>query len=121
MNPPSDLSILWLTFGAAALSTALMFPFGLAIALLGNRRGAFSSLLKLFGLLPWVMPPTAVGFLLLHLLMPGAPLGRLLERLHLDLLFTFRAVVLSGAVVGLPFLVRAAADAFSSVRSTTGC
>ena len=65
--------------------------------------------------LPLVLPPTAVGLLLLELLAAGTPVGRALERLGVELVFTPGGVVLAGAVMGLPLWVRSARSAFEGV------
>jgi molybdate transport system permease protein len=65
--------------------------------------------------LPLVLPPTAVGILLLDLLRRRSPLGGLFERLGVEVLFTPKAVVLATAVMALPLLVRPARAAFEEV------
>jgi molybdate transport system permease protein len=65
--------------------------------------------------LPLVLPPTAVGLLLLEALRRSGPLGRLLDGLGIDVLFTWKAVVLATAVMSFPLLVRPARTAFEEV------
>ncbi|HLN58369.1 MAG TPA: molybdate ABC transporter permease subunit, partial [Thermoanaerobaculia bacterium] len=65
--------------------------------------------------LPLVLPPTAVGLVLLELLRRSGPLGRLLDRSGLELLFTSKAVVLATAVMSFPLLVRPARAAFEEI------
>ena len=65
--------------------------------------------------LPLVLPPTAVGLLLLELLAGGSPVGELLSRAGLELVFTPGGVVLAGAVMGLPLWLRSARTAFEQV------
>jgi molybdate transport system permease protein len=52
------------------------------------------------------MPPVATGLVLLSLIAPRGPLGRLLERAGIDVVFTWKAVVLAMMVMGLPLFVR---------------
>ncbi|MDM7914754.1 MAG: molybdate ABC transporter permease subunit, partial [Candidatus Eisenbacteria bacterium] len=54
-------------------------------------RGRFrgKALFEAFVSLPLVLPPVAVGYLLLLLLAPRGPAGRLLEPLGVSLLFTW--------------------------------
>jgi molybdate transport system permease protein len=66
-------------------------------------------------MLPLVLPPTAVGLVLLELLAAQGPLGSGLERLGVELIFTPAGVVLAGAVMGLPLWVRSARGAFEQV------
>ena len=65
--------------------------------------------------LPLVLPPTAVGFLLLELLAYHGPLGP--DRLGFDLgiLLTWKGAVLASAVMASPIVVRTARVAFEGV------
>jgi molybdate transport system permease protein len=101
--------ITWFTVATAALATVLMLPPGLALAWLlarGHFRGRV--LLETVVSLPLVMPPVATGLLLLGLFAPFGPFGRILGRLGIDVVFTWKAVVLAMTVMGLPLLVRTA-------------
>ncbi len=105
-----------MTVALATASTLLILPFGVAAALAlaryqGPGKGAIETALAL----PLVLPPTAVGLLLLELLGRSAPLGALLARLGLDVVFTWKAVLLAMAVMSFPLLVRSARTAFEEV------
>lgn len=100
----------------AALSTLLMLPVGIAAALglaryRGPGKGAIETLLSL----PLILPPTAVGILLLELLGRRAPLGAWLAARGVEVLFTWKAVLLATAVMSFPLLVRSARTAFEEV------
>ena len=62
-----------------------------------------------------MLPPTAVGLLLLEALRRSGPLGRLLDRAGIELLFTWKAVVLATAVMSFPLLVRPVRAAFEEI------
>lgn len=95
------------TLGTAALATVLMLPPGLLLAwLLARGRFRGRVLLDTVVSLPLVMPPVATGLVLLMLVAPRGPLGRLLARVGVDVVFTWKAVVLAMTVMGLPLLVR---------------
>ncbi len=95
------------TLATAALATLLMLPPGLALGwLLARGRFRGRLLLETIVSLPLVMPPVATGLLLLMLVAPRGPLGRLLSRTGIDIVFTWKAVVLAMTVMGLPLLVR---------------
>lgn len=117
MTPTAtDLSILLLTLRIAALSTAAILPPGIAAAwALSRGRGAANQIVETLLALPLVLPPTAVGLLLLGLLRRSGPLGRLLDRAGIEVLFTWKAVALATAVMSFPLLVRPARAAFESV------
>jgi molybdate transport system permease protein len=95
------------TIGTACLATLLMLPPGLLLAwLLARGRFRGRVLLDTAVSLPLVMPPVATGLVLLALIAPRGPIGRLLARFGIEIVFTWKAVVLAMAVMGLPLLVR---------------
>ncbi|HYC89721.1 MAG TPA: molybdate ABC transporter permease subunit [Thermoanaerobaculia bacterium] len=111
-----DWQILGLTLRTAALATLLIVPPGLAVAwLLARRRWRGKSLVETLVALPLVMPPVATGLILLELFGRRGPAGALLDRIGVDVVFTWRAVVLAMMVMSFPLLVRAARVAFEEV------
>jgi molybdate transport system permease protein len=104
------------TTAAATAATAVMLVPGVALAwLLARRRFPGKSLVETLVSLPLVMPPVATGLLLLWLFGRRGPLGRLLESVGIEVVFTPAAVVLAMAVMGLPLLVRTARAGFEQV------
>jgi molybdate transport system permease protein len=99
--------ITFFTTAAALAATALMAPPGLFLAwLLARRRFRGRLLLETLVSMPLVMPPVATGLILLLLFSPRGPLGRVLAGIGLEVVFTWRAVVLAMTVMGLPLFVR---------------
>jgi molybdate transport system permease protein len=97
----------------AALAALLILPPGLAMAwLLARRNWRGKSLVETLVALPLVMPPVATGLILLRLFGRNGPIGSL----GLDVVFTWRAVVLAMMVMSFPLLVRAARVAFEEVN-----
>ncbi|HWZ85655.1 MAG TPA: molybdate ABC transporter permease subunit [Thermoanaerobaculia bacterium] len=112
----TDLSILFLTLRVAAIATLVILPFGIFAAwVLARRDGAWRTLVETVLSLPLVLPPTAVGLLLLEALRRSGPLGRLLDRMGVEVLFTWKAVIVATAVMSFPLLVRPARTAFEEV------
>lgn len=105
-----------LTVGLAAAATAIVMPIGLLLAW-ALARGRFPGrvLLETFVSLPLVMPPVATGLILLMLFAPRGPLGGVLAGLGVDVVFTWKAVILAMAVMGLPLMVRTARAGFEQV------
>ena len=104
------------TIVTAASATALMLVPGVLLAwLLARRRFRGRVLVETIVSLPLVMPPVATGFLLLLLFSPRGPIGSVLARAGIDVVFTWRAVVLAMAVVGLPLFVRSVRAGFEQV------
>src|SRR5438876_7821254 len=103
----TDLAIVLFTLRMAALSTLLILPFALGLAAWSWRAGAKGLVLDAIGALPLVVPPTAIGFVLLELLSRRAPIGRLLDRIGIDVLFTPKAVVIACGVMAFPLMFTA--------------
>jgi molybdate transport system permease protein len=101
---------------AALAATGLMLVPGVALAwVLARRRFPGKALVETLVSLPLVVPPVATGLMLLWLFGRRGPLGRTLESIGIEVVFTWRAVVLAMAVMGLPLLVRTARAGFEQV------
>ncbi|MBN1205974.1 MAG: molybdate ABC transporter permease subunit [Myxococcaceae bacterium] len=109
-------SLILFSLAVAALATALILPLGVAVAYgLSRWQGAGKGLVETLVSLPLVLPPTAVGLVLLEVLSRGSPLGRALDALGVEVVFTPKAVVLASAIMAFPLLVRAARSGFEEV------
>jgi len=110
----------FVTFTArmAVLSTLLLIPPGLAIAwLLAKLQWRGKTLVETLVTMPLVLPPVVTGLVLLKLFGRRGPIGHWLhERFAVDVVFTWRAVVIALAVMSLPLFVRTARAAFESVN-----
>jgi molybdate transport system permease protein len=100
----------------AAIATALMLPIGVALAwVLARRRFPGRLLVETLVSLPLVMPPVATGLVLLLLVSPRGPLGSALASAGIEVVFTWRAVVLAMTVMGLPLFIRTVRAGFEQV------
>jgi molybdate transport system permease protein len=100
----------------ATLSTLVILPLGVVAALvLARFRGPGKGVLETLLALPLVLPPTAVGLLLLELLARRGPVGAWLHARDIEVVFTWKAVVVATAVMSFPLLVRSARTAFEEV------
>jgi molybdate transport system permease protein len=111
------ISAVLLTLRSAAAATLLVTPIAAAVSYV-LARFAFpgKALVSAITSLPLVMPPTAVGFLLLRLLAVNGLLGGFLQDLGVDVLFTWKAVVTAYSVMALPLMVRTMRIAFEDVH-----
>ena len=111
-----DLGILVLTLRIAAISTLAIAPLALAAGwALARWRSPARAIVDTALSLPLVLPPTAVGLLLLGLLRRPGPVGNSLDRAGIDVLFTWKAVALATAVMSFPLFVRPVRDAFAEI------
>jgi molybdate transport system permease protein len=101
---------------AAGAATLLMLGPGVALAwLLARRSFPGKAIVETFVSLPLVVPPVATGLILLWIFGRRGPIGRPLEAVGIEIVFTPRAVVLAMAIMGLPLLVRTARAGFEQV------
>ena len=113
---PETLGPLLLSIKVALCATLIITPLG-TLGGLALARGRFRgrSVVETLLSLPLVLPPTAVGFLLLRLLARDGPFGVKHFGFDLDLLLTWKGAVLAAAVMSLPLVVRTARVAFEEV------
>jgi molybdate transport system permease protein len=108
--------ITWFTLLCATGATLLILPPGVTLAwVLVRRQFPGRAMLEAVVTLPLVVPPVATGLLLLVLFSRRGVLGGALERMGIPVVFTWKAVVLAMAVMGLPLLVRTARAGFEQV------
>lgn len=104
-------TLLW-----AALATIIVMVPGTLIAwVLARRQFAGKRVVAALFSLPLVLPPTAVGYLLLRLFAADGPLGRDTLGIDLDVILTWKAVVIACAVMATPLVVRTARVSFEAV------
>jgi molybdate transport system permease protein len=115
---PEDWQVMGFTVWVSALSTLVILPVGLGLAwLLARHHWPGKSIVETFVALPLVMPPVATGLILLNIFGRRGVIGSFLhDRLNLDVIFTWRAVLLALSVMSLPLLVRSARVAFEEVN-----
>jgi molybdate transport system permease protein len=121
MATSEDFSILLLTLKVATVSTLLILPIGVLAAWglsrwQGNGKGAVETILSL----PLVLPPSAVGLVLLEILRRDGVVGAILQQLGIQVVYTWRAAVLACAVMAFPLLVRPARVAFEEIDPRLG-
>lgn len=110
------LYALRLTLQVAAMAMLVVFPPGVLAGYLLARREFFGkAILSTLVGLPLVLPPTAVGYLLLRLLATDGWLGR--DALGFDpgILLTWKAAVLASAIMATPLVVRTARVTFEGI------
>jgi molybdate transport system permease protein len=108
-----QLAIIQLSVVVAIGATLVMLPLGVALAWwLARGRVPGKAVIETLVTLPLVLPPVATGYLLLRLLGRRGPLGDLLDRAGVEVIFTWKAVLIAMVVMGLPLVVRTARSGF---------
>jgi molybdate transport system permease protein len=91
----------------ALTATLLVLPPAIAIGwLLARRQFHGKALLETVVSLPLVLPPVASGLLLLWLFGRRSPVGRALDAAGIEVVFTWKAVVIAMMVISFPLVAR---------------
>ena len=113
-----DWSPLWISLATSLTATVVTLVAGLAAAAWRQRRrGPAIALVDGIFLLPLVLPPTLVGFLLLLLFGRNGPLGNFLSKIDASIVFSWPATVIAAAVVAFPLMYLTARSALEQVDS----
>jgi molybdate transport system permease protein len=110
--------VVWFTIGVSALATLCILPPGIFLAwLLARKNWPGKTIIETFVALPLVLPPVATGLILLKILGRRGTIGGFLEKtVGLEIVFTWKAVLIALAVMSFPLLVRTARVAFENVN-----
>src|SRR5579862_3088276 len=115
---PMDWSPVRISLETSVTATVITLAAGLAAAAWRERRsGPAAALVDGVFLLPLVLPPTVVGFLLLLLFGRHGPLGKLLLKFDTTVVFSWPATVIAAAVVSFPLMYLTARAALEQVDS----
>jgi len=100
-----DWSPLLISLATSLAATAVTLVAGLAAAAWRqNRAGAGAALIDGIFILPLVLPPTVVGFLLLLLFGRNGPFGKFLLQFGASVVFSWPATVIAATVVAFPLM-----------------
>ncbi|HBL98812.1 TPA: hypothetical protein DDZ86_04180 [Candidatus Dependentiae bacterium] len=107
------LSALWLSISTACVTAIVSILFGVPLAYVfatGNFRG--KGILETLTIdIPQTFPPVAVGIIFLNMLGPSSPF-------HINLAYTYEALVLSQIFVSAPFVIAFATRQFREIRES---
>lgn len=118
----NDAHLLWFTTWAATLAVVITLVPRVALAwLLARKSWPGKAFVETCIALPLVIPPVATGLILLKLLGRHGPIGSLLHTWGIEVVFTWKAVVVAMAVMSFPLLVRGARIAFEGVNPRLEC
>lgn len=114
---PADWHTVLLTCGLGVLAVILALPPALALSyLLARKSWPAKSVVETLALLPLVMPPVATGLILLKVFGKSGPFGAFLHTTFgIQIIFTWKAVVIALAVMAFPLLIRSIRTAFEEI------
>lgn len=111
-----NLAPLWISLKVSLGATLLTAVLGIIAAYgIYNYQGRGRSLINSLFLTPLLLPPTVVGFILLMFLGKNSPLGQILARGNMRIVFTWYGAIIAAAVVSFPLVYRAALGAFTQI------
>lgn len=106
-----------LSLEVASFSLIVVLVFGVLLArLMINRNFKGKVIVETILLLPLVLPPTVVGFLLIIIFGMNSPIGRFIEDIFQQpVMFTWWAAVIASTVVAFPLMYQSCKTGFLSV------
>lgn len=111
-----DISPLIISIKTTFTATFITFFLGLVSAYwMAGYRGRLKGFLDGIFLLPLVLPPTVVGFLLLVLMGRKGPVGIVLKYFGTNIVFSWSATVIAAVVVSFPMMYKTAKGAFEQI------
>lgn len=119
-----DASPVWISLKTALSATVITFFLGIIVArwMLGDRdarerrwRNRWRGLIDGLLMLPLVLPPSVVGFLLLLLFGASSPVGRLARHFGAAVVFSWPATVITATVVAFPLMYKTTLGAFEQI------
>ena len=108
----------WLSIKISVITSIIVFILATAAAkAMAGRKFPGRSLVETVLLLPLVLPPTVVGFVLLVILGRRSWIGRLYEQFtEQTILFTWGAAVIAAVIVAFPLVYRTVKAGFEGVE-----
>ncbi len=117
MTYPEIIDIVLRTFQVALVAILAITVPGIALGFaLARHSFRGKSLIETLVALPMVLPPVAVGLLLLLTFSQTTPVGAFIQNtLGWQIVYTWKAAAIAAAVVSFPLLVRSSQQAFHGV------
>jgi len=110
-----DMEPIWLSIKLALITTIFLLFIGIPIAYwLSRRQSIVKLIIEALITMPLVLPPSVLGFYLLLAFSPNNGLGIWLhQHFNLQMVFSFKGLVLASIIYSLPFMVSPLKAAFS--------
>lgn len=113
-----DLSPLWISLKIAVIATIITFVLGILIARLVSKMKKGKALVDSILSIPLVLPPTVVGFFLLVIFGSNSPIGKVLDKIGANVIFTVTGAVIAAVIVSFPIMYRSTRGALEQVDQT---
>src|SRR5699024_8459468 len=112
-----DVIPFWISLKVAVISTIIVTFFGIVISRwLYKRHGVIAKILESVIILPIVLPPTVMGFILLIIFSPRSFIGSFFTNvLHLPVVFTLTGAVIASVIVSFPLMYQHTVQGFRTI------
>jgi molybdate transport system permease protein len=111
-----DFSPLWISIKTAASATTITFFLGLAAAWYVNKlKSRYKNIIDALLILPMVLPPTVMGFFLLLIFGKRGFIGKILDAVGIQVIFSWQATVIAAIAVSFPLMYKASKSSFAQV------
>src|SRR5699024_11538749 len=112
-----DVTPFWISLRVAIISTIIVTILGIVISRwLYKRHGFIARLLESLIVLPIVLPPTVMGFILLIVFSPRSIIGSFFtDILHFPVVFTLTGAVLVSIIVSFPLMYQHTVQGLQSI------
>lgn len=112
-----DITPFWISLKVAVISTIIVTLIGVVISKwLYRRHGIIARILESIIVLPIVLPPTVMGFILLIVFSPRSYIGAFFANvLHLPVVFTLTGAVIASLIVSFPLMYQHTVQGFRSI------
>lgn len=113
------LDPIWISLKISLVASVIVTVLGITLSrYMAGRTYRGKSIIDTLIMLPLVLPPSVVGFLLLVLFGASSPIGQWIEAIFQHpLVFTWQAGVIAASVVAFPLMYQSAKVGFESVDS----
>lgn len=114
-----DFTPFWISIKVALISTVIVTIIGILISKwLYERKGIIARILESVIVLPIVLPPTVMGFILLIIFSPHSVVGQFFSNvLHIPVVFTMTGAVIASVIVSFPLMYQHTVQGFRGIDS----
>ncbi|ARJ50430.1 molybdate ABC transporter permease subunit [Staphylococcus lutrae] len=114
----AELMPLWISIRVAIVSTIIVSMCGILLArILYHRENKWTQFVESVLLLPIVLPPTVLGFLLLMFFSVNHPIGHFLtDILGIKIVFTWTGAVIASVIVSFPLMYQHTVHGFRQIN-----
>lgn len=113
-----DLTPLWISIKVTLISTIIVCILGIILAkLMFNYKGKLKPIIESVIMLPIVLPPTVMGFVLLIVFSKNKIFGQFLDNVfQINVIFTWVGAVIAAVIVSLPLMYQHVINGFQSIN-----